>query len=142
MRSDIPASARNASASTRSVLSPKPTTAAPHDSPAPITTIPGRLTRPVHPLVAAPSSAPNPGADASRPNVADPPWKCSCARAGNSADGIPNNMALVSTASIPPTTGLCLTCRSPSAIERSPGRRARTVGGSGLMNHAVTPKIT
>ena len=74
-----------------------------------ITTTPGRLIRPVQPLVAAPSSAPSAGAADSSPNVAEPPWKCSRASAGNSADGIPKIIALVSTASMPPTTALCLT---------------------------------
>jgi hypothetical protein len=90
-------------------LIPKPMTAAPQARPAMITTTPGRLIRPVQPLVAAPSSAPSAGAADSSPNVAEPPWKCSRASAGNSADGIPKIIALVSTASMPPTTALCLT---------------------------------
>jgi hypothetical protein len=87
-------------------LKPNPTIAAPQASPAMMTTTPGRRTRPVQPLVAAPSRAPSPGAAASNPKVADPPWKCSRAIAGNSAAGIPKIIALVSTASIPPTTPL------------------------------------
>src|SRR5262245_63756269 len=38
-------------------------------------------------------------------------------------------LPILSTASIPPTTGLRLTWRRPSAIDRRPGRPARTVGG-------------
>jgi hypothetical protein len=73
--------------------------------------------------------------------VAEPPWKCSRAIAGNSAAGMPKIIALVSTASMPPTTLLCLTYLSPFAMDRNPGRvpSACLVGGSGLMNHNVSP---
>ena len=107
--SPIPASARNTSATGRLRTSPKPTMAPPHTMPAAMITIPGRRTRPVQPLLAAPTIAPNPGAATSRPNVAEPPWKCWLARAGNSAAGIPKIIALVSISSMPPSTPLCQT---------------------------------
>jgi hypothetical protein len=74
-----------------------------------MTTMPGRRTRPVQPLLAAPTIAPSPGAAVSRPNVAEPPWKCLAARAGNSPAGIPKIIALVSMSSMLPSTRLCRT---------------------------------
>ena len=105
-------------------------------------TMPGRRTRLVQPLVAAPMIAPTPGAAVSSPNVAGPPWKCSVAMAGNSACGIPKIIALVSISSMPPSTPLCRTKRKPSASGRSPGRSARTVGGSGRRNSSAMPNAT
>ncbi len=104
--SPIPASARNASATGKMEVSPKATIAAPQSRPAPITTRPGLRTWLVHPLVAAPMMAPSAGAAASSPNVDEPPWKWSRARAGNRAVGMPKIIALVSMSSIPPRTGL------------------------------------
>jgi len=137
-----PASARNSSATARLRVSPKPTTAAPHSRPAQITTRPGRRTRPVQPLVAAPAIAPAAGAAVSRPNVAEPPWKCLVASAGNSPAGMPNSIALVSISSMPPSTPSCRTYRKPSASERNPGRCTRTVGGSGRTNSSASPAST
>lgn len=137
-----PASARNSSATARLRVSPKPTTAAPHSRPAQITTRPGRRTRPVQPLVAAPAIAPAAGAAVSRPNVAEPPWKCLVASAGNSPAGMPNSIALVSISSMPPSTPSCRTCRKPSASERNPGRCTRTVGGSGRTNSSAVVAST
>ena len=137
-----PASARNSSATGRLRVSPKPTTAAPHSRPAQITTRPGRRTRPVQPLVAAPAIAPAAGAAVSRPNVAEPPWKCLVASAGNSPAGMPNSIALVSISSMPPSTPSCRTCRKPSASERNPGRCTRTVGGSGRTNSSAVVAST
>jgi len=104
-----PASARNSSATGRLRVSPKPTIAAPHMRPAQMTTRPGRRTRPVQPLLAELTIAPKPGAAVSRPNVAEPPWKCLAARAGNSPAGIPNSIALVSISSMPASTRSCRT---------------------------------
>ncbi len=106
-----------------------------------ITTTPGLRSRPVQPLDAAPTRAPSPGAAASSPNVADPPPKCSRAIAGNSAAGIPKIIALVSTASMPPTTRFVMTYRRPSAIDLNPGLGlpGSVAGGSGLMNQSVSP---
>jgi hypothetical protein len=137
-----PASARNSSATTRLRVSPKPTIAAPHIRPAQITTRPGRRTRPVQPLVAAPAIAPAAGAAVSRPNVAEPPWKCLVASAGKSPAGMPNSIALVSISSMPPSTPSCRTCRKPSANERNPGRCTRTTGGSGRTNSSASEAST
>ena len=131
MRSPIPARARKNSPRGRLLTRPNSAMAPPHTMPAPITTRPGRRSRPVQPLVAAPTSAPRPGAATSKPNVADPPWKWVAARAGNNADGMPNNIALVSTSSIPATTPLWRTYRTPSASDFSPGRCVEPDGGSG-----------
>ena len=141
IRSPAPASARNASAQGRLCTSPNAVIAPPQITPAPITTTPGRRRWPTQPLVAPPMTAPSPGAAVSRPNVADPPWKCWAASAGNSAVGMPKIIALVSTRSMPPTTGLCRTNFRPWARARSPrpGRSSWLAGGSGRTTSMASP---
>ena len=54
---------------------------------------------------------------------------------------MPKIIALVSTASMPPTTLLWVTYLNPSAIDRNPGLAPSEAGGSGRMKNTVRPKM-
>src|SRR5216683_2599069 len=103
MASDAPARARNNKAMTRPGASPNPMIASPHRVAATITPIPWRWMCRAQPLVAKNTNEPTAGAAYRRPSTLGPPnpW----AMAGNSAIGMPNVMATMSTRYVPINSG-------------------------------------
>jgi len=97
--SAAPAAARNASASGSDPAKPKPAIAAPPSAALTATARPCRLTRAVQPLVSVTSNAPAGPAANRTPSTSAPPKRS--ATAGNSATGIVNSIALMSTRYVP-----------------------------------------
>jgi len=120
--SAAPATASSSRASGSQRATPKAVIDAPQASTATTTERPCRLTRPTQPLVSAPSRAPAPGAAYSRPTVVAPPPKTVAASAGNSARGMPNTIAFMSIRYAPSIGWDVRTNRSPSSVDRHPGR--------------------
>ncbi len=85
-------------------------------------------TRPTQPEVAPATTAPSASAANSQPTAASPP--SSSARAGNSARGIANTIATMSTAKESSSTGRVAMNASPSKTDRSPGAVVAPSGGS------------
>ena len=81
------------------------------------------------PEVAAPSSAPIDGADASSPTVPAPPWNQVTPIAGNNARGMPKTIALMSTRNVMSRFLRGPRKRSPSSTDAKPGRDAPPSGG-------------
>jgi hypothetical protein len=96
MTSAQPAMARNSRASSRFLVTPNPTMAAPQTMTAAVTARPCRRRWEIQPVVSAPTSAPAPGAAYRNPSTAAPPPNTLAAMAGNSARGMPKTMALTS----------------------------------------------
>ena len=93
--SAAPARARNASATGNEPASPNPATATPVSAAPTAIARPWRVTRLAQPLVSDSSVAPAGPAAKSRPSTSAPPKRV--ATAGNSATGIANSIALMST---------------------------------------------
>ena len=110
-------------------MKPKPAIATPQMQAAIVTPSPWRRTWVIHPDASEPRSAPAAGAAYSRPSSDAPPPSRWSAIAGNSAVGMPNTMALVSTAKIPISTCRPFRNRKPSTIARTLGRSAASSGG-------------
>ena len=73
-----------------------------------------------------------------------PPPKTVAASAGNSARGMPNTMAFTSITYAPCTGWDRRMNRSPSSVDRQPGRTAAApaVGGCGAMKNTADSAIT
>src|SRR5436305_481662 len=135
-----PASARNASAATSPGTNPNPTIATPQTVAAAITPSPWRCTRDVQPEVAENSSAPTAGAAYIRPSTFAPPIPP--AIAGNSAIGMPKNIATMSTAYVPMSSGRDRAYRTPSITRRMLRRSASGGGGTARITYRQTsPKL-
>ena len=101
--------------------SPDSATAAPQPTIATVSATPCRRTRPIQPEDSPPITAPIEIAANSQPTADGPPNRSS-ATSGNSARGIANTIAMMSTPNDISSTGRAAMNRSPSMTERRPGR--------------------
>src|SRR5215475_10200781 len=138
-RSAAPATASSSTASHSEPASPDAATASPQQTTAATSATPWRCTRPIQPDSSPPVTAPIAIAANSQPTAPGPPKRV-VATSGNSARGIANTIATMSTANDMSSTRCPAMYRSPPTTERSPtraraappapSRSGRAAGGS------------